>query len=112
MPIDLRALLEPARTAVLVIECQEGVLGPDSPVGELARSVREGAMLPTLRGLLAGARAAGARVVHCTVEPRADGLGQLGNTPLGARALARRGGAGASRGAPASAILPEVGPEP
>ncbi len=110
MPVDLRGVLEPAHTAVLVIECQQGVIGENSPVGELARSVREGAMLQTLQALLSGAREAGARVYHCTVEARADGLGQLANTPLGARALGRSSGA-AARGA-AGAILPELGPEP
>lgn len=105
MPIDLRGILEPAHTAVLVIECQEGVLGENSPVGELARSVRESLMLQTLRDFLAAARKAGARVCHCTVEARADGLGQLTNTPLGARSLGKSS-------AGAGAILPELGPEP
>jgi len=105
MPVDLREVLAPAHTAVLVIECQEGVLGHSSPVGELARSVREGPMLRTLRDFLAAARVAGARVCHCTVESRADGLGQLTNTPLGARTLGKSA-------AGAGAILPELGPEP
>jgi nicotinamidase-related amidase len=102
MPVDLRGILEPAHTAVLVIECQEGVLGEDSPVAELARSVREGALLPTLSRFLAGARAAGARVYHCTVEAGASD--SLSNSPLGARTRGRGGVAGA--------ILPDLGPAP
>ena len=31
MPIDLKPYLEPTTTAILVIECQEGVIGPDAP---------------------------------------------------------------------------------
>jgi len=112
MPIDLRDVLEPARTAVLVIECQEGIVGEGSYLPDLARSVREGAVLQVLSQLLAGARRAGARVYHCTVESRRDGLGQLANTPLGARALGRPGEGGASRGSGAGAIASELGPEP
>ncbi len=111
MPIDLREILEPARTAVLVIECQEGIVGERSFLPDLSRSVREGAVLQTLSGLLAGARRAGARVYHCTVESRPDGLGQLINTPL-ARALGRRGEGGSSRGSSGGAIVSELAPEP
>ena len=112
MPIDLREVLEPARTVVLVIECQEGIVGAGSSLPDLAQSVREGAVLQTLSALLAGARRAGVRVYHCTVESRPDGLGQLTNTPLGARLLGRRGEGRSSRGSAASAIVSELAPEP
>ena len=112
MPIDLRQVLEPARTAVLVIECQEGIVGAASPLRELAEAVRESAMLQRLGGLLACARAAGARVVHCTVENRPDGLGQLSNTPIGARALAAPRAGGMAAGADGAAIVAELGPDP
>jgi nicotinamidase-related amidase len=102
MPVDLRGIVAPAHTAVLVIECQEGVLGEDSPVPDLARSVREGTLLPTLSRFLASARAVGARVYHCTVEPGASD--SLSNSPLGARTRGRGGVAGA--------ILPDLGPAP
>ncbi len=102
MPLDLTAVLEPAHTAVLVIECQVGVLGPDSPVADLARSVREGTLVPDLARFLAAARAAGARVYHSTVEAGAHE--SLANSPLGARTRGRGGVAGAS--------LPELGPDP
>jgi nicotinamidase-related amidase len=112
MPIDLRDVLEPARTAVLVIECQEGIVGETSPLRDLAQSVREGAMLQTLCGLLACARRVGARVYHCTVENRPDGLGQLTHTPIGARALQPAGGGGMSAGSTRAAIVSLLGPEP
>ena len=102
MPLDLSGVLVPAHTAVLVIECQVGVLGPDSPVADLARSVREGTLVPTLAHFLADARAAGARVYHCTVEAGAHE--SLASSPLGARTRGRSGVAGA--------ILPELGPDP
>ncbi len=112
MPVDWRALLEPAHTAVLVIECQQSVLGDQSLVGDLARVVRDGEMLPTLRSFLSRARKAGVRVYHCTVALSADGPGPLANTPLGARTLARSGGADPSRSAAGAAVVPELGPEP
>ncbi len=102
MPVDLRPIIEPAHTAVLVIECQEGVLGENSPVRELARVVREGSLIPTLARFLGDARAAGVRVYHCTVEAGANDA--IANTPLGARTRGRSDGAGA--------ILRELGPEP
>ena len=112
MPIDLREILEPSRTAVLVIECQEGIIGEGSTLPDLARAVREGAMLRALSALLAGARRAGVGVYHCTVESRPDGLGQLTNTPLGARMLGRRGERRSSRDSAAATIVSELGPEP
>jgi nicotinamidase-related amidase len=110
MPIDLREILEPARTAVLVIECQEGIVGEGSSLPELARSVREAALLERLSGLLACARRAGARVFHCTVDGRADGLGQLAHTPLAARM--RRAGSSRGRDTGGGAIASELSPEP
>ena len=116
MPVDLRPVLVPTHTAVLVIECQVGVLGEDSPVADLARSVREGTLVPTLARFLGDARAAGARVYHCTVEPGAHE--SLANSPLGART---RGQVSRSEAKPsedqqlagvAGAILPELGPDP
>jgi nicotinamidase-related amidase len=116
MPVDLRPVLVPTHTAVLVIECQVGVLGEDSPVADLARSVREGTLVPTLARFLGDARAAGARIYHCTVEPGAHE--SLANSPLGARA---RGQVSRKEAKPsedeqlagvAGAILPELGPDP
>jgi nicotinamidase-related amidase len=102
MPIDLSAVLAPGHTAVLVIECQVGVLGEDSPVADLAQSVREGPLVPTLARFLGDARAAGARIYHCTVT--AGAAESLAGSPLGARTRGRTGTAGA--------ILPELGPDP
>ena len=111
MPIDLHEVLEPSRSAVLVIECQKGIVGEDSPLRDLTQAVREGAMLQTLSGLLTCARKAGAGVHHCTVESRTDGLGQLTNTPLGSRMLGRSSSGGMSPGSKGAAIVSELGPE-
>jgi nicotinamidase-related amidase len=101
---------------VLVVECQVGVLGEDSPVAELARSVREGPLLPTLARFLGDARAVGARVYHCTVTAAAHE--SLANSPLGARTRAQvsRSEAKPSEdqqvAGTAGASLPQLGPDP
>ncbi|MEX2293252.1 MAG: cysteine hydrolase [Acidimicrobiales bacterium] len=81
MPLDLTALLDPAHTAVVTSEVQNGVVGVPSALPELAAEAgRE--MLPNLGRLLPVARAAGVQVVHCTAYRRADGKGANANARL------------------------------
>ncbi len=110
MPIDWKPLVEPQQTAVLVIECQEAVIGELSPLKALAEAVRSTGLLPRLAAFLACARAAGVRVVHCTVEKRADGLGEPYNTPLTAAMRTRRNPI--SPGSREAAIVKELTPDP
>jgi len=81
MPMDLAELARPEHTAVLLQECQEGVIGPRSVLPELARVARE-EMIPKIAALTRAARGAGVRVVHCLAVPRADGFGRHRNAPL------------------------------
>ncbi|MDG2303202.1 MAG: cysteine hydrolase [Candidatus Binatia bacterium] len=81
MPIDLGALVRPEHTVVLLQECQEGVIGPQSVLPELAKSAQEG-LLPSVGKLTTAARAVGVRVVHCLAVPREDGWGRHRNAPL------------------------------
>ncbi|WP_407689082.1 isochorismatase family protein [Mycobacterium sp. HUMS_1102779] len=55
---------DPATMAVLCIECQQGVLGPQSVLPALATDV--GGLVPVLGRLLDAARGAGVHVVHAT----------------------------------------------
>ncbi len=120
MPVDLREVLDPAHSAVLVIECQVGIIDERSPLRDLAQSVRDGGMLETLSGLLASARSARVPVFHCPVERRRDGLGQLTNTPIGARMLGRGSSSAGNNGdegqvadgSVGDTIVPELRPEP
>jgi nicotinamidase-related amidase len=101
-------LVQPDRTAVITQECQGAVIGPDSGLKMLADEARLEA-IPNLARLLPAARAAGARVVHCLMQRRPDGLGGNRNARLfamGAKGLDLRPG---SRG---GSLLPELGPEP
>lgn len=76
MPLDLRSLLDPMTTVVVTSECQNGVLGPDSYLPELADAARH--RIPNMARLVHGARTAGVQVIHCVFWRRADGRG--GNT--------------------------------
>lgn len=75
---------EPIRTAVVVVECQEGVLGESSVLPALAASAEE--LVGSLSGLLNEARRARIPVVHATYAGPLGGSAQ-GTAPLW-RALA------------------------
>lgn len=77
MPLDLASLLAPASTALLIHECQRGVVGDLSGLPALAESARSG-LLPAIGRLVVAARAAGVTIVHCTALRRPDARG--GNT--------------------------------
>jgi biuret amidohydrolase len=106
---SLASLVDPRHTAVVTQECQGAVVGPDAALAELADEARREA-LPNLVRLLPAARGAGARVLHCLVERRADGQGSNHNARLFAAAVAL--GLELERGTPGAALLPELGPEP
>jgi nicotinamidase-related amidase len=80
VPLDLAGLVAPAHTALVTQEIQRGVVGDLSQLPELAAAAR--AVLPNVASLVGAARAAGVRVVHCTAERRADGLGANANARI------------------------------
>jgi nicotinamidase-related amidase len=89
-------------TAVVCVECQNGVLGPDSILPALAADAQPA--LGTIERLLTSARAAGVLVVH---TPYAGCLGAgPGTTPL-MRSTARAT-ADWAPGHPATQILPQL----
>lgn len=74
--------LEPATTALLTVECQQGVVGPDSALPELAEAARSSGALDNVARLVAGAHAAGVQVLHAVAERRPDGRGANHNARL------------------------------
>lgn len=80
MPLDLRSLVAPAHTALVTQEVQRGVVGDLSPLPDLAAAARPA--IPRMAALVAAARAAGAPVIHCTAERRADGRGANANARI------------------------------
>ncbi|MEU2727030.1 cysteine hydrolase [Streptomyces griseoviridis] len=74
--------LDPATTVVLTVECQQGVVGPDSALPELARAARASGALANVARLVAAAHARGVQVVHALAERRPDGRGANRNARL------------------------------
>jgi nicotinamidase-related amidase len=109
MPPDLHGLLDPAYTAVLTSECQEGIIGAASRVRALAEAVQAGGMVGRIAALLDRARARRIPVVHCIVTTRPDRGGSSANCPLLAFARAGKGG-GLLPGSPEARLLPALGP--
>ena len=110
MAVDLTELLTPATTAVLTMELQRGVVGDRGAIPALQAEVARRGVIAQAARVVTAARAAGARVVHCTAEFRADRAGSSDNAPL-LRALAR-GAPNLVIGTDATALVPEVGPAP
>ena len=110
MPLDLCAIVDPKHTAVVAMESQIGVLGENGPFPALVNAAREGGMVRSLAGLMDGARAAGARVFHCTAASRPDGLGKRLNTRM--MAASARSSAGRPWNPEYAQPLPELGPKP
>jgi nicotinamidase-related amidase len=71
----------PDTTAIVCVECQNGVLGPNSVLPALAGDSAD--LVANVRRLLDAAREFGARVVHATYE------GNLGGHPTGTARLWR-----------------------
>lgn len=81
MALDLSELLDPGHTVLVTQECQNGVIGTDAALPQLAAIARE-AMIPNAARLAAVARETGVPVVHCVAARRADGKGSNTNARL------------------------------
>ncbi|MEY2231475.1 cysteine hydrolase [Streptomyces sp. BF23-19] len=74
--------LDPATTALLTVECQNGVVGEESALPELAEEAQDSGMLERVAALVDAARGAGVQVLHAVAERRPDGLGANTNARL------------------------------
>ncbi|MFD1813549.1 cysteine hydrolase [Rhodococcus gannanensis] len=104
----LAELVHPRHTAIVTQECQNAVVGPDAGLKALADAARREA-IPSIGRLLDAARAADARVVHCLVQRRDDGLGSNHNARLFA---VGRDSVSIAPGSPGATLVPEFGPAP
>ena len=82
MPLDLYALLDPAHSALVLQEVQNGVVGSPSVLPALAEAAAAVDLVAHCAELASAARAAGVPVLHCTAETRADGKGANRNARL------------------------------
>ncbi|MCP9213009.1 cysteine hydrolase [Streptomyces sp. NEAU-Y11] len=74
--------MRPAHCALLTVECQRGVVGPDSALPELAAAARESGALGRVARLVSAAHDTGVPVLHAVAERRADGRGASRNARL------------------------------
>ncbi|MSO88165.1 MAG: cysteine hydrolase [Acidimicrobiia bacterium] len=109
MALDLAGLVDPAHTAIVTSEVQNGVVGATSALPALAEAAAV-EMLPNVIRLLPAARAAGVQVVHCTAYRRADGKGANHNARLFMGV--RKAPVSLLPGSAAVAVVPTLGPEP
>ncbi|WP_171107272.1 MULTISPECIES: cysteine hydrolase [Streptomyces] len=79
---QLSELLDPATTVLLTVECQQGVVGPDSALPELAKEFRSCGALGKVARLVAAAHESGIQVIHAIAERRPDGRGASRNARL------------------------------
>ncbi len=77
----LDELLDPKCTVVVLQECQNGVIGPDSLLPELAQACQH-SVIPNGAAIADAARGAGVRIVHTTAHRREDGWGANTNARL------------------------------
>jgi len=111
----LRRIAEPARTAVLTMELQNGVVGEQALLPALPVVVRESGMLDVAGRVCRAARAAGVRVVHCTAEDRPDGAGFAENCRifgLAARHRREHGFGPTDIGTPGARVVDELDVQP
>ncbi|TFE56378.1 cysteine hydrolase [Streptomyces sp. ICN441] len=81
-PEQLAAQLDPSGAVLLTVECQQGVVGRDSALPELAAQARSSGALENVARLVDVAHAAGVQVLHAVAERRPDGRGAGSNAPL------------------------------
>ncbi len=103
-------LVAAERCALLMVEVQQGVVGTDSGLPELAAAAAEVRLVEHVADLARGARRAGVPVVHCTAENLLDGFGTNRNARL--FAAARKSGMHNAPGSASVQPVPELGPEP
>jgi nicotinamidase-related amidase len=108
VPTDLAPLLRPERSALVVFECLEGVIGPASPLPGLVAAVRETGLVGNVARLAEAARAAGVPVVYCTLAEQGAAADDGAETPL-QRRLRDAGGRAPALGGVVEALAPRPG---
>ena len=108
MPLDLTALLAPAQTALLMMECQEGIVGQGGRLGALAEAVARHGTVGSIQRVLTAARAAHVPVFHCTMARREDGGGAVANCRL--LAATKKSGSPMLLGSPQQAVVSQLAP--
>lgn len=109
MARDLRPLVDPATTVVMLQECQKGVIGPLSALPDMAAAAQK-TLIPNVVKLVAAARRAGAKVIHATAANQPDLWGYNMNAALFRGVL--KSPVKLVQGSEAVEVLDEIGVEP
>jgi nicotinamidase-related amidase len=107
VPIDLRELLVPSHTALLMMECQQGIVASGGRLNALADAVQRHGTIGEIQRLLHVARRAGVPVFHLTAARRSDSGGSSANCLL--LALGRKG-TPLLPGSPQQAVVASLAP--
>lgn len=105
MPVELANLVAPSHTVLVTQECQNGIIGEQAVLRELADAAAP--MLPVAGALAAAARAAGITVVHCVAVRRPDAKAASTNARM--YAVAMRSGMALHPGSVEADVVPEIG---
>ena len=108
MPVDLPALLAPERTALLMMECQEGIIGGGGKLSAIAEAVQRHGTVAQIARVLQAARRAKVPVFHCTMSRRPDGGGAVVNCLL--LAAGRKSPTPLLPGSPQQAVVAPLAP--
>jgi nicotinamidase-related amidase len=79
---ELRDLVDPSHTALVLQEVQNGVVGSNSALPQLAQAAADVDLIGNCARLAAAARRCGVAVFHCTAETRDDMKGANRNARL------------------------------
>ncbi|HEX7095447.1 MAG TPA: cysteine hydrolase [Acidimicrobiales bacterium] len=107
MARDLRDIVDPQHTVLVLQECQKGVIGELSALPEIAEAAKH-EMIPNLERLVGAARAAGVRVIHAIAAHQPDMWGANTNARLFLGV--RKSPVKLIHGTEAVEPIPEVGP--
>jgi nicotinamidase-related amidase len=105
--MDLRALVAPEHTALVLQEVQNGVVGSPSALPALAEAAAAVDLIGNCARLARAAREIGVTVLHCTAETRDDGRG--GNTNARLFAGVKKSPVRLSPGSAAVQVPDEIG---
>jgi nicotinamidase-related amidase len=108
--IDLRTLVAPDHTALVLQEVQNGVVGSPSALPALADAAAAVDLIGNCARLARAARTIGVTVLHCTAETRDDGRG--GNTNARLFAGVKKSPVRLSPGSAAVQVPDEIGVDP
>ncbi len=112
---NLSELVDPTHTTIITMELQKGIVGDEAILPALPIAVREAGILDVAGQVCRTARTAGVRIVHQTMQSRADGAGQAINCKIFAIGAKRRAEVGyepTDIGRPGAELVDELDVQP